>query len=78
MKDIGYPDLQKHMWLHAYFESRVGDLEKAQEEGSASTVASLLDFLQDWFLRHILEHDRKLAAFYHSKRGPGGKKKSAF
>jgi len=76
MKEAGYPDLAKHMQLHAYFESRVEELEKAHARGSKNTVESLLHFLQDWFLRHILEHDKKLALFCRSQR-PGVKKKVA-
>ncbi len=63
MKEKGYPALEEHIKQHIYFESQVVELEKANAGGNNRTVESLLTFLKDWFLRHILEHDKKLAAF---------------
>ena len=63
MKEKGYPGLDDHIKQHKYFESQVVELEKAHAEGRVRTVESLLQFLRDWFLKHILEHDKKLAAF---------------
>jgi hemerythrin-like metal-binding protein len=63
MKEKSYPALEGHIKQHMYFESQVVELEKPNAGGNNRTVESLLIFLRDWFLRHILEHDKKLAAF---------------
>ena len=63
MKEKGYSTLEEHIKQHIYFESQVVELEKANAGGNNRTVESLLTFLKDWFLKHVLEHDKKLAAF---------------
>jgi hemerythrin len=63
MKEKGYPAQEEHIKQHLYFESQVTELENANARGSNRTVESLLVFLRDWFLKHILEHDKKIAAF---------------
>ena len=66
MREIGYPDRENHIRLHGYFVSQITDMEKAQAAGNKRTVESLVVFLKDWFLNHILEHDKKYAAFLKS------------
>ena len=68
MKEKGYPDLENHIKQHMYFKSQVAELEKANAERSKRTVESLLQFLREWFLEHILDHDKKLAAFLKQHR----------
>ena len=63
MAEHNYPQLESHARLHAYFESKVTELEQAHAGHGKSSVESLSLFLRDWFLRHILEHDKALAAF---------------
>ncbi len=68
MIEANYPDLWRHADLHSYFKRRVEELEKAQNEGNTNTVASLSAFLRQWFLNHILEEDKKFAAWLAKKR----------
>ena len=63
MLEKKYPELEKHAELHAYFESQVAELERVQDAENHTAASSLLQFLRDWFLRHILEHDKKFASF---------------
>lgn len=63
MKEMGYPELERHMQEHAYFKKQLRELIAAHaDEKKTSTIESLLGFMRDWFLVHILEHDKKLAA----------------
>lgn len=63
MLDNKYPGLWKHAEQHAYFESQVAELEKMRKEGNTSAASGLLEFMREWFLDHILVHDKKLASF---------------
>lgn len=63
MREKGYPDLENHIKEHRFFETQVAELENIYAGISKKSIESLLQFLRDWFLTHILEHDKKLAAF---------------
>lgn len=70
MRERGYPELENQVKEHMYFESQVEELERANAEGNQRTTESLLQFLRDWFLKHILEHDKKLTSFLTKSRAP--------
>ena len=59
----GYPDLESHIKQHKYFESQIAELDAKQPGAKARTSESLFVFLRDWFLRHILEDDKKFVPF---------------
>ena len=63
MQAKGYPKLETQERQHKYFESQIAELETAKDEGSERTVESLLAFLRDWFLNHILEEDKDFASY---------------
>ena len=58
MRAKSYPHLEHHQQQHRYFETQVSQFESDREKGTAQTAESLLVFLRDWFLEHILEQDR--------------------
>jgi hemerythrin len=68
MKENGYPDLDRHIKEHLFFEMQVAEIEQVRAGGGKRSVDSLLQFLKGWFLRHILEHDKKLAAFLKPRK----------
>jgi len=74
MKEKGYPERENHVKQHLFFESQIVDLENAHLRGSKRTLESLVVFLREWFLNHILEHDKKLAAFLKSRNFPHASK----
>ncbi len=58
MREAGYTETE-HQKQHYYFESLVSDLEANNREGKTNDLKRVLSLLKDWFLRHILEEDRK-------------------
>jgi hemerythrin len=68
MQEIGYSDLAGQEEEHGYFVNRLAELEQALAEGRKSTVESLLVFLKEWFLTHIIDHDKRLADFIILKK----------
>jgi hemerythrin-like metal-binding protein len=63
MQSSGFPEIEQHKKQHTYFESQVAELETAHKGGSDRTAESILSFLRDWFLKHILEQDKNYAPY---------------
>lgn len=65
---IGFPGLAEHRQGHAGLNGAIRELEtRLKEKGSP---ADLLDFFEQWFIRHVLEGDRLYVA-YARQRFPG-------
>lgn len=64
---IGYPDLDQHQQQHKLFEGHVNELEKSVIADEKKAIASLIPFLKDWYLQHILVEDRRYAEYMHAK-----------
>lgn len=63
MHSTDYPQIKQHETLHRFFESRLSELELARSDGKGKTPESILPFLRDWFLDHILEQDTKIVHY---------------
>jgi len=63
MQAYGYPKLERQERQHKYFELQITELETAHVGGSERTVESILAFLRDWLLNHILEEDKDFAPY---------------
>jgi hemerythrin len=59
MQAAGYKETEHQQKQHRYFESLVSDLESNQRQGKTGDLKRVLSLLKDWFLRHILEEDKK-------------------
>ena len=58
---IRYPQRGDHCQAHARIMDQVAELEKElQRTGSE---ASLVNFFEDWFIRHVLSEDRQYASY---------------
>lgn len=67
MRSSGYPDYERHEKLHRYFEEKVAELETSNKDPN-NPLESMSSFLRDWFLKHIMEEDKKYAPYLQSKR----------
>jgi hemerythrin-like metal-binding protein len=56
---IDYPELDRHKSMHRYFVSQLDEFKHCQGESGATLNSSLLLFLRDWLLNHIIQEDRK-------------------
>jgi hemerythrin len=62
MKAAGYTETEHQLKQHRYFESLVSELESNHRKGMTNDLKRVLSLLKDWFLRHILEEDRKFVS----------------
>lgn len=63
MRFKSYPDMERQRLQHILFESKILELEARHNEGKDGSIESIFVFLRDWFLKHILEEDTKIASF---------------
>ncbi len=61
MRRTGYPGLDAHKRLHDDLARQVSDLEAKHRGGSLAVSQSVMNFLKDWLVHHILNEDRRLA-----------------
>jgi hemerythrin len=59
MQEAGYKETEHQKLQHRYFEARVTELEAEHRKGRTDDLKRMLPLLKDWFLRHILEEDKK-------------------
>ncbi len=62
MRFFGYTEMGSQKRQHEYFVSQIAALEAAHAKGVAGEARSVLTFLRDWFLEHVLTLDKKFAA----------------
>ncbi len=70
LEEIGFPELQAHQRLHVDLLARVGEFSADVENGRVDG-AKLMNFINDWLMRHILGTDKKYA-HYGRKHGIDG------
>jgi hemerythrin len=63
MQSNGYPEIDQQKKQHEYFESQLAELGAIQHGESGRTAESVLAFVRDWFLKHILDQDRKFVPY---------------
>lgn len=68
--DVGYPYLERQKQQHDFFRVRFNDLKNSYRHMSRQELGSLVVFMRDWFLNHILEEDRDYARFMPQDQAP--------
>ena len=63
MRKHGYPGLERQQQQHMYFESQIAELKSAHAGEGDRSAESVLAFMRDWFLNHILEEDNKFVPY---------------
>ena len=63
----GYPLLEEHRAQHEGFWKKLTELSMATTKGDDTVPRALLDFLQQWLTRHILQEDMQYKAFFQKK-----------
>lgn len=59
-----YPDLEKHKKIHQLYNKRIQDFLSKKGKLDLNEV---LDFLESWWLNHILKEDKKYGEFFTRK-----------
>lgn len=60
---FNYPESDTHKREHEQFASKVKDFEKSFKNKSARVELSLLHFLKDWLVNHIMKTDKRYASY---------------
>lgn len=67
LRKIGYPEADLHQQRHRLFEDQVAQMEKAVSNGEKYAVTSLVSFLKDWYMQHVLVEDKRYAEYMQAK-----------
>jgi hemerythrin len=71
LEEIGFEGLEGHKAQHRYFLRQLVDLCEQHFKFHTSVPRSVLDFMRDWFLTHILETDRKYGEYFKQLKEQG-------
>jgi hemerythrin len=67
MERTQYPGLDGHRVEHQRFMARVGEFKRDLDSGTSGNAVAVLDFLQDWLVRHIQKLDQSYSAHLNAK-----------
>ncbi len=68
MISIDYPKLDEQVMEHKKMIDYIGDIDvKNLDSSQHETLESLVDFLSNWILKHILEKDLQITEFLKSR-----------
>ena len=68
MKSNSYPGYAAHKKIHEDLLAQVGDLVTKFDSGKSVLTVQVMNFLQDWLIKHIQGEDTKLAGFLNSAK----------
>ncbi len=61
----GYPETDQHKRMYKELVTKVLDFQKQFELGAAGLDISLMEFLKDCLVNHIMKTDKRYVAFLH-------------
>ena len=67
LEDYDFPDYAVHIKHHARLIREVQDLKGKYAAGEMRMDMSIINFLKDWIINHILTEDRKYGPFLNDK-----------
>ena len=63
-KELGYPHAPEHISQHEGYKVQIEKMEKETKEGKLDGF-KLLFYLENWWINHILEIDKKYSDFFN-------------
>jgi len=67
MKEHGYPEYDEHVRKHRAMTQKVLQVQAEFQSGKTNLSIEVMNFLQNWLNKHILETDMKYGPFLTSK-----------
>ena len=67
MQEYDYPESATHKHQHGELVNTAVSLQQKLKNGNTHITMETMNFLQDWLQHHILETDKKFAAYLKSK-----------
>ena len=70
LKIYNFPEIHSHRQQHNKIAMQLLDLQLSFSKGNRKISLELLEFLNNWFINHILVSDQKYASFILAKKTP--------
>jgi len=67
MLDCGYPSCAQHEEAHRAFTDKIRSFKHELDEGEALCATEILNFLRNWWMRHILKVDKDYSPCLNEK-----------
>ncbi|HXV21169.1 MAG TPA: bacteriohemerythrin [Desulfuromonadales bacterium] len=64
LEQTGFPGLEVQKKQHQYFRDQLVNLREQHLKGNATAPLSVLIFMRDWFMNHVLEFDKKYGEYF--------------
>lgn len=66
LSKCGFPEIEQQRREHRFFVRQVKEMEESHQRGSRVFLGSVVSFLRDWFMHHIMIEDKEYAAYIRS------------
>ena len=63
LNTCGFPGIREQRQEHGFFMKQVKEMEESLQKGSQVQLGSVVSFLKDWFINHIMREDKKYSAY---------------
>jgi len=70
LKIYHFPEIQSHRQQHNKLAMQLLELQLSFSKGHRKISLELLEFLNNWFINHIMVSDQKYASFILAKKTP--------
>jgi hemerythrin-like metal-binding protein len=60
----GFPGLEAQKKQHQHFRDQLVKLREQHFKGQTTAPQSILTFMRDWFMNHVLEFDKKYGEYF--------------
>ena len=67
MRQYDYPEIENQLQQHAYFRKITAEFCSYPEDKKAETLYEIAEFLNIWWVNHILRFDMKYKEFFKEK-----------
>ena len=67
LKENNYPDLENHLEKHQDYKQKISDFAVEILEYREDLSPKLLDYLNHWWINHILKEDMQYKPFFESR-----------
>ena len=64
---FGYPEKEAHKQIHTKLVAQAVGYQQKINQGDGSVAMSLLQFLKDWLVNHIMKTDKRYSTFFADK-----------
>jgi len=59
LEELGYKDLEDHIHYHHKYLEELSEIVEKMMDGEEITSSDFLEFIEDWWVEHIVKEDMK-------------------